>query len=235
MASRLLAERRWRWDELAEPHDLIRELGAEAQVTIEGLDEIPHDLWPAVELPALSWTDRMTLVLAGFGLTFEFADRGERIRLVALPQQSLLERTYRVTLSQPNWDAIVAEFPGAEIARSADAVTLEGTSEEHERLQKLLARHVAGNRTSRTGEAAKRGSRVHTLRVHQQPVGAILRTLEQQLQLRFHFESDVGEQLQMRVSFDVRKVPLEKLLDETLLPAGLTYRHDGDVIRIRRQ
>ena len=42
----------------------------------------------------MPWTERMTLVLAGFGMTFEFADGGASIRLVPLPEVLTIERTY---------------------------------------------------------------------------------------------------------------------------------------------
>ena len=52
VARRLLAERAWRWEELAEPRNLLEDLAREANVTIEGVAELPHDLWPAMDLPA---------------------------------------------------------------------------------------------------------------------------------------------------------------------------------------
>ncbi len=222
--------RRWQWEELAEPRTLVQQLAQEAKVQIEGLDEIPHDLWPAADLPPLSWTDRMTLVLTGFGLTFEWTDRADRIRLVPLPKQSLVASAYPMTLTQAKLDDLAAQFPHAQIERTTNGITLRGTEEEHHRLQQLLQQSATGLRRPR-----RTTTTVHTLRVSQQPVGAILKTLEQKLELRVDFASDVTEQLQTRVSFDLREVPLEKLLDATLTPAGLTHRRDGEVIRIEKR
>jgi hypothetical protein len=204
-------------------------------VTINGLDQIPHDLWPAVDLPPLSWTDRLTLVLAGFGLTFQLSDRGETVQLVKLPRPAGYLHTYSVTLSQPDLDGIAAQFPRGAIEGSASSVTLWGTEQEHARLQKLLVRHATDAQAGRSVAGGGRGMTLHTLRVQQQPVGVILKTLEQKLQLRFQFDPEVSAQLQTRVTLDIRDVPLEKLLDEVLTPVGLTHRREGDVIRIGRQ
>ncbi len=221
--------RSWQWEELSEPRELLRQLAQEANIQIEGLDTVPHDLWPAADLPPLSWTDRMTLVLAGFSLTFEWTDDVDRVRLVPWPTQTMVARAYPVTLSQVNLDQLAAQFPHARIEPTAGGIQLHGTQEEHDRLQQLLRQRAAGTRASSRG-----GTTVHTLRVSQQPIGAILKTLAQKLELRFEFAPNATESLETRVSFDVREVPLDKLLDATLAPAGLTHRRDGEVIRIER-
>lgn len=59
------------WAELAEPRQLVEQLAQEVGLKVANFDAIPHDLWPAFSSPPLSWCDRLTLVLAGFHLTFE--------------------------------------------------------------------------------------------------------------------------------------------------------------------
>jgi hypothetical protein len=80
--ARLLKTESWQWDQLSQPRDLLRDLARQGGVTIENADAVPHDLWPAVDLPPLVWVDRMTLLLAGFGLTFGIDERGAAIRLL---------------------------------------------------------------------------------------------------------------------------------------------------------
>ena len=223
----LLASRRWGWDELAEPRALLAELAGEAGVVIEGIDEIPHDLWPKTDLPSLSWSDRLSIVLAGFGRTFELAERGNTVRIVPMPEQTLVTRSYSTALSQMNFDRIARQFSGAEVERSRDGITLKGTVEQHDRLRRLLTRAGATKRTRGAPPET-----VHSLRVTQQPIGAILKTLEQQLQLRVEYGAGVAEKLQTRVTFDLRDVSLDKLLEATLAPASLTARREGDMIHI---
>jgi hypothetical protein len=73
------------WPELAEPRELILRLVRQSQLEIDGLEQVPHDLWPAADLPPLDFAEYLSLLLAGFGLTFEVDEAAPQIRLVALP------------------------------------------------------------------------------------------------------------------------------------------------------
>jgi hypothetical protein len=89
--ARLLKTEAWQWGQLAQPRDLLRDLARQGGISLENADAIPHDLWPAVDLPPLVWVDRMTLLLAGFGLTFEIDDRGAAVRLVPARTAAVLD------------------------------------------------------------------------------------------------------------------------------------------------
>ena len=52
---------------LAEPRGLLRELIAETELEAVGLEQVPHDLWAAADLPALR-LDVLRRQLAGLGL-----------------------------------------------------------------------------------------------------------------------------------------------------------------------
>jgi hypothetical protein len=226
LAQRVTAKRAWRWDDLAEPRALVAELAREADVEVENTQQLPHDLWPALELPALPWTDRMTLVLAGFGLTFTL-DEGRTVRLTPLPTPEVVSRTYPAILSSSQVETIKSLFPQATIDERGSQVELAGTPDEHERLKQLLQRQTSGRAPGRAG-----GKAVYTLKVNQQPIQAILKTLERQVGVKFQIGADVAERLDTRVSFDVHEVPLSELLDAALAPAGLDHRREGDTIVI---
>lgn len=229
VAARLTARRPWHWDELAEPRALLAELADEARVKLEGVERVPHDLWAAWDLPGLAWSDRMTLLLAGFGLTYELADGGASARLVPMPAPTLVKRDYPATLPSSEHVALKALFPEAVIDERGTRVELSGTAEEHTRLQQWLRREAGTDRMPKPRAA---NNTRFTLSVTGQPVRAILDTLENQLNLTFQFASNVDEPLHTRVSFDVREVPLSELLDAALTPAGLTHRQQGDTIVI---
>jgi len=84
---RLLSERRMSWEDLAEPRQLIERLAAEAGLELAGLEQVPHDLWAAADLPPMSLVDRITLVATQFDLTFSIAPDGRSLRLVPVPEQ----------------------------------------------------------------------------------------------------------------------------------------------------
>ena len=225
---RFLNAQRWKWDQLSEPRELLTELAEQGRVAIEGLERVPHDLWPEVSLPPLSWTDRLTMVLAGFGLTFEFAQQGRAVRLVDWPTATWVTRSYQSTLPQTRFAELAAQFPDGQLRSTEGGLELEGTLEDHERLRRLLAQQSAPGRTKPVPPRT-----VHSLRVSQQQVGAILRVLEQQLGMRVELGPAVAAKLSERVSFDLRDVPLEKILEATLRPAGLTFELGSETIRIQ--
>ncbi len=190
IARRLRAARTLHWDQLTEPHQLIAQLGEANQVAIDGLALVPHDLWPETDLPPLCWPDRMTLVLAGFNLTFLFVDRGRGIRLEPFPDQ--VPRAVSGTVSMPE----------------------------------LLSR-TSSNRFH-NGDAETR----YTMQVRQQPLGAVLKTIQQRAGLEFQFDSTATSHLHDRVTLQVRDVSLDELLRETLGPVGLVHRQKGRTVMV---
>jgi len=88
LARRWTRERAMRWDDLAEPRRLLSELAQEAGLEVVGLEQVPHDLWAAADLPPLALADRLTLIAVQFDLTFQVTDGGRRLRLVPIPDRS---------------------------------------------------------------------------------------------------------------------------------------------------
>jgi hypothetical protein len=73
------------WEDLASPRDLLTRLAEENGLEISGLDSVPHDLWAAADLPALSLADRLTLIAAEFDLAVRLTEDGKRIQLSPVP------------------------------------------------------------------------------------------------------------------------------------------------------
>ncbi|MBM4092830.1 MAG: hypothetical protein FJ276_26000, partial [Planctomycetes bacterium] len=105
-------QRAGHWPRLSRPRDLLDQLAEEAGVSIEGIEQIPHDLWPAGDLPALPWTDRMTLVLTGFDRTFRFSDDGRSVQLIPLDRPPLSVRTFPASSPSMPVDVLSGDFPG---------------------------------------------------------------------------------------------------------------------------
>ena len=74
-----------RWDKLSEPRQLLLDVAREYSLSVVNPEAVPHDLWPAADFPPLSLAEQLTLLLAGFDLTFEAAADGKQMRLVPLP------------------------------------------------------------------------------------------------------------------------------------------------------
>ncbi|MEI6240367.1 MAG: hypothetical protein WCR51_08250 [Planctomycetia bacterium] len=85
------ADTAWSWPDGAVPRDLVATAASQAGIVIEGLDELPHDHFPAASLPPLALADRLDLLLAHFDRRIAWQPRrGQRagmpvFSIVALP------------------------------------------------------------------------------------------------------------------------------------------------------
>jgi hypothetical protein len=79
----LLNRRRLAWPRLTEPRGLVEQLLKQQGWRLSNPEAIPHDLWPVGEMPATSLVDQLTVLLAGFDLTFRI--RPEQRSIVIVP------------------------------------------------------------------------------------------------------------------------------------------------------
>lgn len=216
---------RFAWPEFAEPRQLAEKLAAEAGLTISNPLVLPHDLWPSGDFPPLSLADRLTLVAAGFDLTYTIADGS--LTWVPQPAAVVYEQGYPWKGNIASAIAQVREKVPAIVARAeGNQIIARGRFEDHE----LLARLLSGQSVKTT--KVVEGEKVYTLKVDEQQAGAVVKLLAQRLERQLKYEPAVLEKLQQRVSFDVDKVTLEELLRKTLDPLELTYRLDATALEI---
>lgn len=221
--NRLLNKKPLFWDELGEPREILRRLCAEAQVRCETSEAVPHDLWAAVKTPPLALTDRLTLVLAQFELTFELDDDDTAMRLAPLPEVTVIERRYPGGTSA----ARVAErfrqrLPAGDVSVVNGEVVVRARVEEHEL---LTARSSAGQEKKPVA-----GESRYQLQLQGVPLRQALAALEKRLTISFTYDAEdltkAGVDLDMPVSIRVQDVTLDALLTTLLQPVGLAYRRE---------
>lgn len=76
MRARLAVRAAWGWEAAAEPRVVLARLGSDAGVGITGLDLLPHDHLPAVQLPPLPVAEQFDLLLSHYDLRVAWADGG---------------------------------------------------------------------------------------------------------------------------------------------------------------
>lgn len=86
MQRRYIQAKALAWEDLSTPRDLLAQLGRQYDVEIVGLEQVPHDLWAAADLPPMSLVDRLTLIAVQFDLTFKIQSGGARMELVPMPE-----------------------------------------------------------------------------------------------------------------------------------------------------
>jgi hypothetical protein len=185
--------------------------------TIANPEAIPHDLLPEFAGPSLSLAERLQIVLFGFNLSYEFLPDDRALQIVELPEDLRYKETYRPKGDLPKIVADLKErFPDAEIVRRDKAVDITASAEAHWGIAPALS-------TDRplAGVQVKAGEKRFTLKVENQPIGAVVRTVTSELGLLLEAEADVAAAMQQRVSFDATQTTLEKLLEQALKPARL--------------
>ncbi len=211
-------------EDLATPRELLEQLGRDAGIEIAGLDKVPHDLWPALHFPAQNAASRAAVILAGFDLALGFDSQAKTARIVAMPENISLTRTYGITKNQLT--QIEQKLPQLRITTAGPRLQVEGSFEDHEVLERLLR----GEKVTRI--EVRGGEQRYTLNVENQPVGAVAQALGSKIKMEVKFAPAVKEMLDERVSFKVDNATLEDLLKKMLHPANLDFELAENEIRI---
>lgn len=230
LREKVLERRSWAWPDFATPRELLAELAAEADLKLEGAEQIPHDLWAGAKLPKLTLVERLTLVLAQFDLTYRITDDDASVNLVPMPASVSIERDYAAG-NDPRQRAHVwrERAPEAEIEIRGTRIIVRGTIEEHQALT------AANKPTARPDEPAT-GTQVYTLTVSGKPLGVVLPQLAKQLHLKLDLDETVIQDragsLDKLVELQVKEATLKELLDELLKDSELAYRVEDETLYV---
>lgn len=229
----LVRKKALKWADLAEPREILKNLIAETGLEAEGLEQVPHDLWAAAELPELSLIDRLTILAIQYDLTFSIDPVAGKLHLIGvMPGKYREKKSYPAgpdgEIRERQWRA---EFPTAKIELAGDKLNVEAWPEEHRWLDRML----------HPPRAAKVGTRLYTMRTKDEKarLGAVLARLKADLAkdgIELKYDADAlaaaGISLEKRISFEVVGVEMDELLRTLLPPHGLSHRTAGKVIEI---
>ena len=223
----LLRATPWRWERLSNPRDLLKELEADYRVRILGKENMPHDLWPAMQLPKMNFAEKLSLVLAGFHVTFKISPDGSAVQIVAMPKEASLSRKYSAGDSAAGTaEQLSKQFPEATIRAQGRELVVDGRWEVHDAIGRLFS----GERARPPAREA--GKKVYTLTVENKPVGGVVKALGRQLEKEVVFDVSVERRLTQECSLSIKDATLQRLLREILTPAALKFEIDGDTIRV---
>jgi hypothetical protein len=135
-------------------------------------------VWKAGDLPELSMAELLTVLIVGFDLSFTPHAPQRAFEIVPLKQVAI-QREYRLPGQLPDAQALLRQELPAAVARiQGHTMVVDARVEDHERLAELLSRRSLPRRSwPRKSESTQ----VYTLRVQEQPVGAILRQLAERI------------------------------------------------------
>jgi len=231
--SKFLQQHVWRWDDGVSPRELLAGLATECKTPIDGLDQIPADLWAAGDLPAMNFLERLTLIAAQFDRTFEITADGARVKLVALPESVEISHSYTLPSGVRPREVVTklkAALPEANVDFGDGKLQVRGRAEDLDFVADLLSGRPAKS-TTVTG-----GKKVYSLTLVK-PVGDFIKALGAKFELEVKFDTAAieaaGISLKQEVRVDVKEVSADDLLQAVLTPAGLTFDRQGKTITVR--
>jgi len=223
---RVVLERvRWEWDDLSVPGELLVQTARASGFQLEGVDQVPHDLWAATSLPPLSLVDRVTLVANQFDLTFRFSADGRTLTLVPVADSPTLERRYPGGRDpQARIRRFRALIPAARIGIRNGQIFVRGRIEEHEQL-------TASIRPDTSPRKPQRGEEVYQLNLQDVPVGKVIKELGRRLGLDVRIDEGAiraaNLSLDQLITVRIKDAKLDELLEAVLKPANLAFRREG--------
>ena len=236
--SGLAAAETFQWNDLESPADLIRQEAESRKLSIEGLEQIPHDLWAGNLLPQASAAETLSLLLIQWNLTFEWIPQGRGIKLIPVPERVAIARTHlppkgtKPARALEQWQQ---EFPGMTGRVSGGEVLVEATLEQHEAIENLKRPHTPASPVRPKPLKQERFS----LRIKDAPASSLMKKLGEPAygQLTFEYDDDAlkeaGIDLNRRITFEVKNATIEQLLKAALEPLGVAVELDNRTVHLK--
>lgn len=221
-AARLAQRKACSWEMLAEPRSLVSAAADEYGVRVENIDRVPHDLWPAADLPPLDLSERLTLLLSGFHLTFAWSADGASIRLVEIDETASVVRKYEQAPTSA-LSSLASRFPRAKVQRGSRGLVVEAAYETHLAIERLL-RDAAAPARKPPPAGAPTERKLYSLRIENKPARAVVATVANDNNWTLVVSPQADAPLARLISLDVKEVSLDELLSKTLMPLGLGWR-----------
>ncbi|MDC0261773.1 hypothetical protein OAK47_00985 [Planctomycetaceae bacterium] len=234
--SRLMVPQAFLWPVLSQPRELVIQVAANAQFTINNPELIEHDVWSAGTIPEATVPEILSILLLGFDLTFEISEDRKSITLVPIPTEVDLYNSEVYTLKSgeksDKWQRVA---PAAEISASGQRVTVSGLVEDHEAIRDLRS----GKRELDATEAIALlplSKRRFTLTLKDAPAAAVLKELEKSgIQFAWDPQKFASAKIDFNnhVMIDVQEVTAEEFFQALLEPLGIEFDVSGVTVTMR--
>lgn len=216
------------WPALSRPRLLLQKLAAENGIVLLHADRIPHDLWPAADLPEVPLHQQAILLALGFDKWIAISKTGARMKVVNFPATS-------------SGSFVVAQVGDAE-ATAADLSS---------RFPQLKFRKIGKSNIQVTGGFETMLPAIQELVNRQVPLkvassearytvklkgtrGSILATVAQQLNVQLRFDRESRALLEDYIELNIVDATLEEILQRAMAGTPLEYRLDNAVLAISR-
>ncbi|MEZ6116296.1 MAG: hypothetical protein R3C28_06955 [Pirellulaceae bacterium] len=210
------------WERLSRPRDIVARWSQDAGLQATGLEQIPHDVWAEYHAGDVTFCERLTIVLAGFDLSFE--PRPDGFRIVPMEQDAVIEQSYAASIRQhPKWLEVKQQLAKANVKVGSRELLVTADWETHLQVRSLLEDKDA---PIRQGDDDIDFSRKRfTLTVKDQPFEPVLQALAKQLSVELTIDAGISQEIrQRRITLSVQNATLQELLDAAIQDVPVAYR-----------
>ena len=231
-AFQLTGRRRIAWPDLTEPSRLVSDIARQYQLTVSGLDLIPHDLWRGGHIAHANAAEALLILLLQFDLSFEWLPNATGIQITPVPEQVALARLHTPKGMSLEAAATLASdaFPTAQVSREGTKLLVSATLEEHEALAILLGEKAAPGQLPRRGPVNLARQRF-SLRLEQQPASQLIAALQRDgVTIEYDTEAltQAGINLDQRISIELQQATIQQLMHAICEPLRMTYKIVGN-------
>ena len=230
------------WSDLQLPSELIKQVAETADVRLENVDRIQHDLWAWGTIPQSSFYESATLILGQFGLTFEWAADGRSIRLIEIPDKVIMTRRFKPRKRGESVSELVQrcqqEYPDENqpaLTMRNGALEAIGTVEQLDIVDAI----VRGKQTTRAAAPARKviplSRRAFTLQARNVPADRLLKQLEDS---GIKIEYDQRAMAAANVNFkkplliDVREAKPQEFFKQIFDQLNVKFRIRGNTVSL---
>jgi hypothetical protein len=224
------------WQDLDTPSAILQRVADQYRLTIRGREFVSHDLWAGSTLPDVNAIEALSLVLIQFDLTFTWAEAGQVVELVKIPEQVLVDRRHRVkgrSLAEA-LKLLKQRWPNLELQSSGGSeLVVRATVEDHETMTTLL-NGSSKKSIAITGPAPIRQRRF-TLKVDQIPVRDLMKKLEES-DIIFEYDAAAlktsGIDLGQSIRLEIEKASADEFFKAIFGPLHLSVEIDDLTVRL---
>ncbi|HMO13522.1 MAG TPA: hypothetical protein PKD64_14890 [Pirellulaceae bacterium] len=228
-----LAKQTLRLDYLEEPADAYANLERPRHLNISFGEKIPYDLWPEIDLPALTLIDRMIVLSYGFGLWIKLNNNDTtQAALVKTKPLAEFEQDHAKRINEEQLQILREQYPSVAIAQG-EKTRVTAPAFVHYEIERML-----DNGTVKRSYRPERkdGQVVVDFSTGDQDaaIGSILTKIAEANRVELKFEPEMRQILETRIKLKLRRVTYDELLKETLAPVGLNFEFTDSELRITR-
>ncbi|MDG2184647.1 MAG: hypothetical protein P8K79_03140 [Mariniblastus sp.] len=213
-------------NEFEQPREMVEKLAEQYELSLEGLEKIPHDVWPGYRFPKMDLLQKFTILLSGFGLCPSISENGKTMTIEDIP--AIESAKLRIPFTeQPRTaaNALAPMFKDLSIKAYSQGVWVEGPITEIVKFQKKLV----GMQKAIIGKESKKDFSVTASR------GQILATMANQLGVKMVLEAGIRPKLEQQATITMSGVSEEDVIREVLEGTDLTYQLTAEQLKIIRQ